>query len=181
MIREGAAAPDFELPGTAGGTDRRFSLDATASDGNATLLLFYPFDFSPVCRTELCALRDAKWFDLTENLNVWAVSGDSVYSHRAFADQFDLAFPLLSDSNAAVASAYDVRYDEWEGHRDVPKRAVFVVDSDRTIAYAWSTEDATEKPEFAPVKEAVDELAAIADADVSPAETDFDLTYESVD
>jgi len=158
MVTEGARAPAFELPGMTDGSFEKFSLTDAIDQDHAVLFLFYPFDFSPVCTNELCAIRDAEWFQFTPNLEVWAASGDSAYAHRAFAEEFGLNFPLLSDSHGSVATAYDVCYDEWENHESVPKRAVFLIDSSRTIRYAWSTDDALEKPDFFPVKEALDRL-----------------------
>lgn len=158
MIQEGDTAPDFTLSGFANDTIQTFRLGKRTDDDQAVLLLFFPFDFSPVCTNELCAIRDAEWFQLTPDLGIWAISGDSAYAHRAFADKYDLTFPLLSDSHGTVAEAYDVCYEEWEGHEHVPKRAVFLIDADKTVRYAWQTDDAFEKPDFFPVKEALDEL-----------------------
>jgi peroxiredoxin len=158
MVAEGDSAPTFTLPGIADDTFDTFSLGDATDQGRAVLLLFYPFDFSPVCTNELCAIRDAEWFQFTPQLDVWAASGDSAYAHRAFAEEYSLNFPLLSDSHGSVASAYDVCYDEWENHESIPKRAVFLIDSTRTVRYAWSTDDALKKPDFFPVKDALDQL-----------------------
>lgn len=160
MLSHGDQAPDTALPGYADGSIETYRLEDTIARGNVALVLFYPFDFSPVCTTELCAIRDAEWFTLTDDLSVWAISADSVYAHRAFAEEHDIGFPLLSDSNGRVADSFGVCYDEWEGHESVPKRAVFLVDPDRTIRYAWSTDDAFEQPDFVPVKEALDTIEA---------------------
>jgi peroxiredoxin len=177
MTGKGNQAPDFELPGYENGTFDTFRLRAATDEDRAVLLLFYPFDFSPVCTNELCAIRDAKWFEVTPGLDVWAISGDSTHAHRAFAHEYDLRFPLLGDSHGSVAAAYDACYDTWEGHERVPKRAVILVDADRTVRYAWQTDDAFEKPDFFPVKAAVDELAAERD-DFGPADVDFTVDYD---
>jgi peroxiredoxin len=161
MRAEGATAPAFELPGVSDGTTETFSLTDALADDRAVLLLFYPFDFSPVCTTELCAIQDAQWFEFTPDLDVWAVSADSTYAHEAFADEYGLTFPLLTDAGGSTADAFDVRHDELQGHENVPQRAVFLVDDDRTIQYSWATEDVFQKPDFTPVKRAVDELADI--------------------
>lgn len=179
MIQEGSVAPDFTLPGSLGGFEDSYTLTEQTEKGNAILLLFYPFDFSPVCTNELCAIRDAEWFDVMPDVDVWALSGDSVHAHRAFAEAYNLEFPLLSDFAAEVAEAYDIRYDEWEDHTNVPKRAVFLVDADRRIRYAWSTDDALEKPDFFPVSEAVNQLAQERD-DADMAGLDLAVEYESV-
>lgn len=177
MVEQGDVAPDFTLPGVANDTVETFNLGERTDDGQSALLLFFPFDFSPVCTNELCAIRDAEWFELTPDLDVWAISGDSAYAHRAFANEFGLNFPLLSDSHGTVADAYDVCYDEWEGHEHVPKRAVFLIDSERTVQYTWETDDAFETPDFVPVKAALDELAADRD-DFNPAEIDLSVDYD---
>ena len=176
MVQKGDTAPDFTLPGFTDETIQTFSLDERTDQDQAVLLLFFPFDFSPVCTNELCAIRDAEWFQLTPELDVWAISGDSVYAHQAFADEYDLTFPLLSDNHGTVADAYDVCYDEWEGHERVPKRAVILVDADSTVRYVWQTDDAFEKPDFFPVKKALDELASEPDG-FGPQEIDFSVEY----
>ena len=177
MIQEGDTAPDISLPGVADNTIDIFSLDTALDANRAVLLLFYPFDFSPVCTNELCAIRDAEWFQFTPDLNVWGISGDSVYAHRAFADEFNLNFPLLSDSHGRVADAYGVCYDEWEGHERIPQRAVVLIDTDQTIRYIWQTADAFEKPDFFPVKAALDELAAERD-NFGADEVDLSVEYD---
>lgn len=177
MVTEGESAPTFTLPGTAADTFDTFSLADATDRGNAVLLLFYPFDFSPVCTNELCAIRDAEWFQFTQQLDVWAASGDSAYAHQAFAAEYGLNFPLLSDSHGDVAAAYDVCYDEWEGHDCVPKRAVFLIDSAQTVRYAWSTDNALDKPDFFPVKAALDELTEERDG-LGAEEVDLMVEYE---
>lgn len=176
MPSEGDRAPAFELPGVRTDQFEQFRLtDATAA-GNAVLILFYPFDFSPVCTAEVCAVRDAEWFKFTPDLSVWAVSGDSAHAHRAFATEHDLTFPLLSDTAGQVAESYGVLYDEVENHARVPKRAVVLVGPDRTIRYKWATDDTLVKPDFGPIKEAVDVLAEEREAGAT-ADVELDLTY----
>ncbi|RLM32929.1 redoxin domain-containing protein [Haloarcula sp. Atlit-120R] len=177
MVTEGDSAPTFTLPGVVDDTFDTFSLSDATDRDSVVLLLFYPFDFSPVCTNELCAIRDAEWFELTPDLDVWAASGDSAYSHRVFAEEYGLNFPLLSDSAGSVASAYDVCYNEWENHESVPQRAVFLIDSTQTIRYAWSTDDALKKPDFFPVKEALDQLTEERD-DFGTADVDLVVEYD---
>jgi peroxiredoxin len=49
MINNGETAPAFELPGITDGSFEMFSLTDAIAQDHAVLLLFYPFDFSPVC------------------------------------------------------------------------------------------------------------------------------------
>lgn len=177
MLSTGAEAPSFDLPGVEEGQTTRYSLDETTSDGQAVLLLLYPFDFSPVCTNELCAIRDAEWFQFTRGLKVWGISGDSTYAHEAFVNEYGLNFPLLSDFHATVAERYDVRYDELSGHEGVPKRAVYLVGPDQTIEYAWATDDALEQPDFFPVKTALDELDTVGE-ELVPDDVTLDVDYD---
>lgn len=180
MRTEGATAPAFELPGVTNGTSETFDLTAALDDNRAVLLLFYPFDFSPVCTAELCAIQDAQWFEFTADLTVWGVSADSTYAHEAFADRYNLTFPLLSDFDGSAAAAFGIRRDEVRGHENVPRRAVFLVDDDRTIRYAWATDTVFEKPDFVPVKAAVNELAGI-DPELAPNDASLAVEYDDVD
>jgi hypothetical protein len=84
-LTHGDEAPAFELPGVGADGIDTFSFDEFTDEG-ALLLSFYPFDFSPVCTSELCALRDAEFFEFLDDVQLWAVSADSVYAHWAFAD-----------------------------------------------------------------------------------------------
>jgi len=78
MVGNGDRAPTFTLPGYYDGAGEAFDLSEAVADNDAVLLLCYPFDCSPVCSGEPCALRDAEWFELLENVETWAVSSDSV-------------------------------------------------------------------------------------------------------
>ena len=59
----------------------------------------------------------------------------------------------------------------------MPQRAVVLVNTDQTIRYAWQTDDAFEKPDFFPVKEALDELA-VEHADFGADEIDLAVEYD---
>lgn len=78
---------------------------------------------------------------------VFAVSVDSVYSHKAFAEKIGVEFPLLSDFNREVIHAYEVAYDEIFGLKDVAKRAMFVIGKDGIVKYKWVTDDARRLPD----------------------------------
>lgn len=148
MLTEGTTAPTFTLPGTDGGTEfEKYRLSDLVADGPA-ILVFYPFDFSPVCTMELCGFRDAEWLTMDESVDVIGISRDACYAHAEFIEANSLTFPLVSDVEGTVTESYEVKYDEWEGHPGVPKRAVFIVDTDRTIEYAWETDDAYENPDI---------------------------------
>ncbi len=157
MLEPGAPAPEFELPAAIDGRVTQLSLSKYAGD-DVTLLSFYPADFSPTCTDELCSLRDLELFELGDDVSVLGISGDSAYSHIAFAERYGIQFPLLSDSVGEVARQYGVCYEEFRGHKQVPKRAVFVLDSRQTVRYAWVTDDPSQLPELETVRTAIESV-----------------------
>lgn len=181
MMVEGDVAPDFSLVGIESGEKRQFSLAEATDAGNYVVLFFYPADFSPVCTPEMCAIRDAEFFEFTDNVLPWAISGDTTYAHRAFADQYGLDFPLLSDTNHDVAEQFDVRYDEWEGHRSITKRGVFLINPDRRISYVWRSDDAYVEPDLWPLKLAIDRAIADGNIDAEVDSDDLKPDYDAVE
>lgn len=157
MIRVGQAAADFTLPGAAGGTIDSHSLSEYTDRGWSVILVFYPFDFHPACTDQWCSLRDADWLTLLDDVVVLGVGSDAVYAHREYATKNNIQFPLLSDTNGRVSRAYGVLAEEFEGHRDVPRRATFVIDPDRIVQFAWSARSPDEQPDMAELREATNQ------------------------
>jgi len=96
-IEEGKPAPDFTLPDADGN-------QVSLSDfrGRHVIVYFYPKDETPGCTKEACAFRDL-WGDIQDrNAVVLGVSPDDGESHRKFAANHDLPFPLLSDPDKKV-------------------------------------------------------------------------------
>jgi peroxiredoxin len=154
MLRIGQTAPDFTLPGAAGDNVDDHALAEYVDNGWHVVLVFYPFDFHPACASQLCTVRDADWLTLLDGTAVLGVGADSVYAHQRFAREHAIDFPLLSDSDGRVAAAYGVCEPEFEGHRAVPGMALFVVDPDRRIQFAWQGDTAEAEPDFDAVEKA---------------------------
>lgn len=148
------AAPGFTIPGTEGESIDTYSLTDSLTDG-PTILVFYPFDFSPVCGDQLCTFRDAEFLTFTEGVDVWGISPDCAYSHQRFIEEYDLQFPLLTDRLGEVAAQYDILLDEFEHHKNIPKRAVISVDSSRTIRYRWIADTQYESPDIEDVESSI--------------------------
>jgi len=161
MLQPGVTAPDFTLPGTsADESDEQVSQYRLADslDAGPVLLNFYLFDFHPACTENMCDLHDLAWFDLDDSVTVFGISTDRSFSHQAFADEEQLSVALLSDSDGSVAESYDVLFEEFQSHKRIAKRSVFLVDTDGTIRYAWATDDPSEQPNWQDVKEALDSI-----------------------
>lgn len=141
----GNTAPCFTIPGTDGESIEQYSLAESVANG-PTVLLFYPFDFSPVCVEQLCTFRDAEWLTFTEDVDVWGISPDSAHSHRAFSNKYDLQFPLLSDRLGEVADQFGLLIDEFEHHKAIPQRAIITIDSAQTIKYRWVADGQYQSP-----------------------------------
>lgn len=102
VLREGDAAPDFELPASSGKPIRLSSLT-----GRSVVLYFYPEDDTPGCTREACSFRDnLPKFDRLDAV-ILGVSKDSLGSHKRFIDKYSLNFTLLSDEGLKAHKLYD--------------------------------------------------------------------------
>lgn len=101
MLTAGIQAKNFSLP------DETGRMHSLADYRGAWLLLyFYPKDDTPGCTKEACMLRDD--FPQFQSLDaaVLGVSADSVESHCAFKNKYNIPFHLLSDPEKATINAY---------------------------------------------------------------------------
>jgi peroxiredoxin len=155
MLESGEQAPGFELPAVVDGEVARRSLSDYVGE-DIVVLAFYPADFNPACDDESCDLGELDLFTMQKDVTILGISPDSVYSHRQFADCYDLNVPLLSDTRREVAEQYGVALEGNEGY--LCERAVFVVDLHGGITYAWSTADPRELPNVEPIRAAIAEV-----------------------
>ncbi|MBX6167111.1 MAG: peroxiredoxin [Thermobispora bispora] len=127
-VEVGQVAPDFELKDQHGTPVKLSGLR-----GKKVVLVFYPLAFTPVCHGELTAIRDGLVGALPDDARVLTVSVDSMFSHRAWAEQEGFTFPLLSDfwPHGAVARAYGV-FDEGRG---VAQRGTFIIDAEGVVRW----------------------------------------------
>lgn len=125
----GQAAPNFELKDQHGNT---VSLDSFKGNKNV-VVLFYPFSFTGICTGELCAMRDDLSAFQNENVELLAISCDSVPTQRVFADQEGYKFPVLSDfwPHGATSKAYGVFNEE----RGCAVRGTFIIDKQGVIRW----------------------------------------------
>jgi len=126
-LQVGAVAPDFELPASG---NRTVKLSDFRGKKNV-LLAFYPFAFSPVCSLQLPGLQQSLSEFQKLNTEVLGISVDSKHSSAAFAEHLHLDFPLLSDFNKDVTTAYGVLREGG-----FAERALFVIDKNGLITYA---------------------------------------------
>ncbi|MFN6068908.1 MAG: thioredoxin-dependent thiol peroxidase, partial [Pseudanabaena sp.] len=101
-LKVGDRAPEFSLPDTNGNIVTLSSLK-----GSRVVLYFYPRDNTPGCTKEACGFRDHYAQFQTKNTIIFGVSTDDAKSHQKFTQKFDLPFPLLTDADGQVATAYE--------------------------------------------------------------------------
>lgn len=152
VIPAGTDAPGFELPGLIDGAHRPIALEEFLGE-DVVILAFYPADFNPACDTD-SDLDELDLFTMQKDVEVLAIGPDTLYSHGAFADEYDLHVPLLSDTGHEVAETYGVAFEDGVGQR-LAERAVFVIDHDGVIQYAWSTQDMEELPNSEEIRDAI--------------------------
>jgi thioredoxin-dependent peroxiredoxin len=106
-IVEGRQAPDFSLEDAAG---KRVS--PADFKGQDVIVYFYPKDDTPGCTKEACGFRDS-WKELQQaGVVVLGVSADGAASHQQFAAKYRLPFPLLSDPDRKVMTAWGAYGDK---------------------------------------------------------------------
>src|ERR1700741_2087411 len=106
-IEEGKTAPLFTLKDAAGK-----SVSLNSFRGHQVIVYFYPKDDTPGCTKEACGFRDA-WRELQEGrVAVLGVSADDAASHARFATKYKLPFPLLSDPDRKVMTAWGAYGDK---------------------------------------------------------------------
>ena len=132
MIEPGTRAPDFTLPDQGG---EEVSLADFA--GRRLVIAFYPGDFSAVCTDQLGLYQEVLAEIEDAGAAVVAISVDSSDSHRAFAEQLGVKFPLLADFHpkGEVCRAYGTYSDEY----GKSGRALFLVDESGTVRWAYES------------------------------------------
>ena len=123
----GNAAPEFEL------SDQNGQLHSLEDYRDQWVVLyFYPKDETPGCTTEACEFRDNIFAYKDLNAQILGVSLDDVESHKAFAENHGLPFPLLADVEGEVSTAYGVKTRMFG--MTVAKRQTFIIGPDGKIA-----------------------------------------------
>lgn len=130
----GQAAPAFRLQDQAG--HWRSPADY---HGHWLVLYFYPKDFTPGCTTEVCTFRDDIAKLRQAGADVVGVSLDDVKSHAEFAEKYHVPFPLLSDAERTVATAYGVLTSRMGMH--YARRTTFLIDPQGHIAKVYTDVD----------------------------------------
>jgi len=134
-IAVGAKAPDFNLPATDG---KVFSL--ADFKGKKVVIYFYPKDDTSGCTLEAHDSQKLLNDFSSAETSVVGVSPDSLKSHDKFCGKHNLTFPLLSDEEKVMLSAYGVWVEKSMYGRKYMgvERTTVLIDSQGTIARIWN-------------------------------------------
>jgi peroxiredoxin len=138
VISPGTPAPQFRLA-------RRDGSSFTEQDleGEGTVLVFYPFAFSPVC-TEQLQLYEPLLASLSERgARLFGVSCDSTWAQSAFAEKLGVSSEQLSDfePKGAACRAFGVLHEGG-----FPQRALVICDADAVVRWSYEAASPAELP-----------------------------------
>src|SRR3954451_3381323 len=130
IIAPGTPAPEFRLK-TEDGED--FTQDDLK--GQTTVLVFYPFAFSPVCTDQFQVYEEVLDEFEAQGAGLYGVSCDATYSQRAFREKLGVSIPMLSDFEPkGDASRAFGAYFEPGG---MSGRAIVIIDPEGVVQFSW--------------------------------------------
>jgi peroxiredoxin (alkyl hydroperoxide reductase subunit C) len=148
VIAAGTAAPKFKLARGDGGT---FTEEELA--GQTTVLVFYPFAFSPVCTDQL-QLYEGLLGELAEKGGrLYGVSCDSTWAQSAFAEKLGVSSEQLSDfePKGATCLAFGVLHEGG-----FPQRALVVIGPDGLVRWSYQAPSPGDLPGIELLREGLD-------------------------
>ncbi len=132
-IKVGSKIPDFSL------TDQNGNIIHIADFiGKKKLVIyFYPKDDSPGCTKEACYFRDQFEVFREADAEIIGISGQSVESHKRFAEKYKLSFTLLSDKGNKVRKLFGVPAN-FLGM--LPGRVTYIVDKNGIVLFVFNSQ-----------------------------------------
>ncbi|HOZ78478.1 MAG TPA: redoxin domain-containing protein [Ferruginibacter sp.] len=154
-IEKGQQAPAFTLYNS-----EKNKVSLADFNGKNVVILFFPLAFTSVCTAELCSVRDNITLYNNSNAQVLGISVDSLFTLDKYKNEQNLNFPLLSDFNKTVSTAFGVLYDTFPAFEmaGVSKRAAFVIDKDGVVQYSEVCPTPGDQPDFAAIQETLASL-----------------------
>jgi len=157
-VKVGDLAPEFTLKS-------HLLEDVSLSDYKGkknVLILFFPLVNTSVCEKELCSTRDGLSQYETLDAQVLAISVDSPFAQKLWADKFKFDFPLLSDFNKTTINAYGAVHEVFVpgkfDYMGVAKRSAFVVDKQGVIRYVEILDNPGLEPNYDKIQEVLKTL-----------------------
>jgi peroxiredoxin len=138
VVAAGRPAPEFSLQTHEGEPFTRADLE-----GTTTLLVFYPFAFSPVCTDQLSLYQEMLEDFSARGVTLYGVSCDATYSQEAFRQQLGVEIAQLSDfePKGAACAAFGVLHPGG-----FPQRALVLVGPDGVVRWSYEAPSPGELP-----------------------------------
>jgi peroxiredoxin (alkyl hydroperoxide reductase subunit C) len=138
VVEAGQPAPEFSLQRPEGEPFTRASLL-----GSTTVLVFYPFAFSPVCTDQLSVYNDLLEDFAERGATLYGVSCDAHYSQTAFKNALHIEIEQLSDfePKGAACAAFGVLHPGG-----FPQRALVLVGPDGVVRWSHEAASPSELP-----------------------------------
>jgi peroxiredoxin (alkyl hydroperoxide reductase subunit C) len=129
VIPAGTPAPEFTLRREDGSPFTRADLE-----GRRSVLVFYPFAFSPVCTDQLNLYEEVLDEFAQRGATLYAVSCDASYSQTAFRERLGVSIEQLSDfePKGATCRAFGVYHPGG-----FPQRALVIVEPDAVVSWSY--------------------------------------------
>ena len=132
-IEKGSKVPSFALKDQDG---KLFDIQTVLGKKNL-VIYFYPKDDSPGCTKEACYFRDQFEVFSQADAIIIGISGQSVESHKKFAEKYHLSFTLLSDEGNKVRKLFGVPTDLFG---TLPGRVTYIVDKQGVVVYVFNSQ-----------------------------------------
>ena len=154
VIEPGTPAPDFTLRREDGSEFTRADLE-----GHTTVLVFYPFAFSPVCTDQLHLYEGVLGELAEQGVVLYGVSCDSTWAQKAFREKLGVSSEQLSDfePKGAACAAFGVLHEGG-----FPQRALIAIGPDGVVRWSFQAASPAELPPVELLREGVAALAAQA-------------------
>jgi peroxiredoxin len=137
-LAAGSPVPEFTLRRGDGSKFTRADLE-----GKTTVLVFYPFAFSPVCTDQMSVYQEVLPELEAQGATLYGVSCDSTWTQNAFREKLGVAIEQLSDfePKGAACRAFGVYHPGG-----FPQRALVIVGPDATVKWSYEAESPAELP-----------------------------------
>lgn len=138
VLAPGTKVPDFRL-----GTESGDSFTQADLQGKTTVLVFYPFAFSPVCTDQL-QVYDKSLAEITaDGADIYGVSCDSSWAQKAFREKLGVSIAQLSDfePKGAACAAFGVLHPGG-----FPQRALVIIGPDGVVRWSYQAPSPADLP-----------------------------------
>jgi mycoredoxin-dependent peroxiredoxin len=138
VIPPGTPAPDFTLRREDGGALGRDDLS-----GQTSVLVFYPFAFSPVCTDQLNVYEEVLGELEARGARLYGVSCDSTWTQAAFKSKLGVTIEQLSDwePKGETCRAFGVYHEGG-----FPQRALVIIGPDGVVKWSYQAPNLGELP-----------------------------------